>query len=588
MDSTSVSLGNVRLKGNGIVDGIALANAFVITSTRLPVSQRQLMGHEVDHEVERFQKAIKAVRMQLQQDRERVANQLGTAEADIFESHLAITEDPFFSETVPELIIKDRRNSEWIILDKLNEYIERFGSVDNPFFKERLADIKDVTFRILGSLQIEKEQESLACIEGILVAKELMPSMIMNIDVKKVKGIISEHGGRTSHAVILAKSLHIPVVVNVQDATEKIRTGDFTIVDGHTGRVIVNPSEAVTEAFTEAENEYHLHIENLKKTSGLPPVTKDGVRIKLYANIEGVMGLSFAQEYGAEGIGLFRTELPFIMFNKLMSEEEQFRMYRTLTEEFEDKPVTIRTLDIGGDKFLSFQNRYSPVEANPFLGLRSIRLSLLNPDIFRTQIRAILRTSHYGKINILLPMISSYEELEQSRAIIEEEKEGLRKEGVSFDDQIKIGIMIEVPSAALSAPHIIQHCDFFSIGTNDLIQYTLAADRANEKVSAYYTAENPAVLKLIEISAQSAVKNQKPCSVCGELAGNPLFTPFFLGIGITELSMEPSQIPEVNQVIRNMAMAEAKKLSDELLEYTKVDEIKNALAHFYHTHSAVR
>jgi len=576
---------SIIIRGDGIVNGVAIEKIFVYNPEEIIIPQRSLQKNQIEPEIERYFKALHDVREQLEKDRIRVQSELGRLEADIFQSHIVITEDPFFTTEVPGIIEKKKRNAEWVIYEGLKPYMETFANLDNVYMKERIRDIEDVSTRIINTLQEEKESEIMKEIGGILVVKELVPSMVIHITSTKIKGIISEYGGLTSHATILAKSLGIPVIINAKNITQRAESGDLGIIDGHVGDVIINPTEAIIELYKKTEREYLNHLRVLKRTAKLLSITKDKVRITLSANIERIPGANIALQYGAEGVGLFRTELPFILHNRLLTEEEQFEMYRSILKIFEDKPVTIRTLDIGGDKIFPFQQAIPFMEANPFLGLRSIRLSLLKPDILRIQIRALLRASKFGKIKILLPMISSYEELEKINTIIHEEKKVLIREGIGFDENIRIGVMIEIPSAALCSDFLIQHCDFFSIGSNDLIQYTLAVDRTNDRVSSYYIPENPAVLQLIHISAQSAIKYNKPCSVCGELAGNPLFTPFFLGIGITELSMEPNLIPEVKKIIRNITLQEAKALTEQVLKTGRVDEVQNILKDFFNKHN---
>ena len=572
---------SIILRGDGIVDGVLFDKAFLYHPENMIIPKISIQENKIDSEIQRFGEALNTVKRQLEKDKMRVQNELGRSEADIFQSHIVITEDIFFTEEVPALISKKKRNAEWIIFEGLKTYVDTFNNLDNIYFKERVRDIEDVSMRIIKTLQEEKESDIMKDIVGICVVKELIPSMIVHINTRRIKGIIAESGGETAHATILAKSLGIPFVLNVKNVTKKIETGDLTIIDGHVGDVIINPTKDIINFYKKTEQEYQHHLKILKRTTKLPSATKDGAKIRLSANIERIPGANIALKYGAEGIGLFRTELPFIIYNRLLGEEEQFEMYRAVLKIFEDKPVTIRTLDIGGDKFFPFQQSIPFMEANPYLGLRSIRLSLLKPDIFRIQIRALLRASNFGKIKILLPMISCYEELTHIQIIIKEEKELLQNEGIEFDDQIEVGVMIEIPSAALASEYIIKHCDFFSIGTNDLVQYTLAVDRSNERVAPYYIPENPAILELIKISAHAAVKNNKPCSICGELAGSPLFTPFFLGIGITELSMEPKLIPEVKKTIRNTTLSDAKTLAEKVLSTKKVKDIKSILKDFY-------
>ncbi|MGQ9616915.1 MAG: phosphoenolpyruvate--protein phosphotransferase [Spirochaetota bacterium] len=570
--------------GEGIVDGIILDKAIVSSPEKIAISKRRISEEEIKGEILRYKRALQAVRKRLENDSRRLLNELGSEEANIIKSHLLITKDPFFTDEVPLLISSRRRNAEWIIIDGVKSFLKNFLSIDNIYLKERGRDIEDVSIRIIKSLSGKRRSDFLKNLQGILVVKEFVPSMITSIDTKKITGLISEMGNETSHATILAKSLGIPVVINARGATSRIETGEFIILDGNTGQVILKPSKNVVEEYHKIRDEYNKYLKTLEKTLELPAVTQDGVRIRLLANIDIITSSDIALKYGAEGVGLYRTELPFILQNRLLGEEEQLLNYKTLLRSFKERPVTIRTLDIGGDKFLPLQESLPIMEANPFLGLRSIRISLNHPSSFRLQIRALLRASVFGRLSILIPMISSYEEMEKVRVLFDEEKEKLKRENIPFDDSIKIGAMIEIPSAAVSSDNLIELCDFFSLGTNDLVQYTLAVDRTNERVASYYIPENPSVLKLIEITAATAIRHGKYCAVCGELAGNPLFTPFFIGTGISELSMEAKFIPLIKRTIRSFSITEAKNLVEEIQGFKRVKDIKECLTSFYKTH----
>ena len=572
---------SIVLRGDSIVEGIVFDKAFVYSPEKLQIPKHFIEDEYIDSEIKRLDRAIESLKKQLSEEKKRLLEEIGTLEADIIQSHILITEDPFFTEDIPEQIRQKKRNAEWVIMDRLAKVLNNFKEIDDVYFKERGRDIEDISMRIIKQLKDLDDSDFLANKSGILVVKELIPSMIFKIDTKKIKGIVSEFGSETSHATILAKSLGIPVIINVKHATTKIENDDFLIIDGNVGYVVINPTENQILEYKKIQEKYLSYKKDLEKLSSLPAVTKDNIKVSLQANIEIVPGSDIALNYGAEGVGLFRTEMPFIIHNRMIPENEQFEIYKTLVKIFKDKPVTIRTLDVGGDKLLPYQNILPEVEKNPFLGLRSIRLSLYKTDVFREQIRAILRASSYGKVKILIPMISSIEEVLRVKKIIEEEKNRLRNRNIPFNPNTEFGIMIEIPSAALASESIIEHCDFFSIGTNDLVQYTLAVDRTNENVSSYYIPENPAVLKLIHLSAQAAVSNGKSCAVCGELAGDPLYTPFFLGVGIRELSMQSNRIPEVKKYIRNIKIADAENLVNELLKLSFAKDVKNLLLDFY-------
>jgi len=575
------SIRHVRtLRGDGVVDGIELDKAIVSDPGKITVPKYHVRPSALHNELRRYRHALRAVRKKLLDDQQRILSDLGTDEADILKSHIMITQDPFFTDEVSSTITGKKRNAEWVVLEGLNKFLETFKNIDNIFFKERGRDIEDVSLRIIRTLKGEEGTDIIKDQEGILVVNELVPSMIMYLDTSKIKGIVSEIGSETSHATILAKSLGIPVIINVKDIATIVETGDPIIIDGNVGQVVLHPSERVISEYKKLRKDYNAHLRSLEADHDLPAVTLDDHRISLRANIEFVPGADLALRYGAEGIGLFRTELPFLVNNRLLSEKEQYNIYMSLSKIFGDRPITIRTLDIGGDKFFPIQQSAPRSEPNPFLGLRSIRVSLHRPEIFKVQIRALLRASAHGNLSILLPMISSYEEMERVAELIEGEKKSLRKRGMPFDENIQTGIMIEIPSAALEAEHLIELCDFFSIGTNDLIQYTLAVDRTNENVSSYYLPESPAVLQLIELSARIAKEHNKMCAVCGELAGNLLFTPFFLGVGISQLSMESILIPQVKELIRKITLSDCVDVARESLACKKVDHIRELFKEF--------
>ena len=568
------------LRGDGVVDGIELDRAIVSDSGKITVPKYHVRPNALHNELKRYRHVLRAVRKKLVADQQRILGDLGSSEADILKSHIMITQDPFFTDEVPSIITSKKRNAEWVVRDGLNNLLETFKNIDNIFFKERGRDIEDVSLRIIRTLKGEEGIDLIKDLEGILVVNELVPSMIMYIDTKKIKGIVSEIGSETSHATILAKSLGIPVIINVKDITTVVETGDPIIINGNVGQVVLHPTEQVISEYTKLREDYRAHLRSMEVDHDLPALTLDNHRISLRANIEFMPGADLALRYGAEGIGLFRTELPFLVNNRLLSEKEQYNIYMSLLKVFSDRPITIRTLDIGGDKFFPIQQSAPLSEPNPFLGLRSIRVSLHRPDIFKVQLRALLRSSIHGNLSILLPMISSYEEMERVLELIEDEKESLRKRSIPFSENIQIGIMIEIPSAALEAEHLIELCDFFSIGTNDLIQYTLAVDRTNENVASYYLPESPAVLQLIEHTARIAKERNKTCAVCGELAGNLLFTPFFLGVGIDQLSMEPILIPQVKELIRKINLSDCVDVARQALVCKKVDEIRDLLKKF--------
>jgi phosphotransferase system enzyme I (PtsI) len=571
------------IRGKGVVEGIVLGKANVYSPEKTPIPRVKLKPSRVHSEIERYTNALLTVKSNIQKSRHKTLKNQGSMEADILQSHILIAEDPFFTEEVTLQISQKRRNAEWVLMEGLKSLLKSFRAIDNLYFKERAGDIEDVTLSIIRQLCGPGDDTPVRTMAGILIVDELIPSLIMHIDTSKIKGLIADSGSETAHATILAKSLGIPVIINALDATRRIQEGQFIIMDGGAGSILLEPDEKLIKEYRRIQNDFQNYQKALRKTAHLPAETTDGVRVTLNANIEIVHGAELALHYGAEGVGLFRTELPFIIQNRLLTEDEQLKIYKTLLGKFKKRPVTVRTLDVGGDKFFPFQHS-SFLEPNPFLGLRSTRVSLQQPDVFRTQIRALLKASAHGTLRILVPMISCYEEMTEILEMIEEEKQAARRDGVPFDENIKVGSMIEIPSAAIMAECLMELCDFLSIGTNDLVQYTLAVDRTNERVASFYIPENPAVLRLIDTTARAAVSAGKPCSVCGELAGNPLFTPFFLGVGIRELSMEPKFIPEAKRYIRSLSGSEARSAAEQLLACRRAREIKEVLQDLYNKH----
>ncbi len=511
--------------------------------------------------------------------RDRVRREIGVEEARIFEAHLAILKDAFFQDGISGEIASERKNAEYLLKSGLEKWNRSFESMDNDHFRLRFDDIRDVSVRILRILLQTEEISFPTDKPAILVAHSLTPSDTARIDRVKIVGFATELGGLTSHASILARSMGIPAVVGVERLMKSASDGDMLIVDGNSGILHIDPPNDLVTGYEKRKKQFNVYWQRLAEEATLEAVTTDGTSISLKANVGITADIGMALKYCADGIGLFRTELPFLIAGRLLGEEEQFKLYRTVAESMGSQSVTIRTLDLGGDKFLPFQGIEK--ESNPFLGWRSIRIFLQERDVFKIQLRAILRASYFGRVRIMFPMISSMEEILQIREVLDETKDDLKHDGIPFDEEIKMGIMIEVPSAAILSHQLIRHVDFFSIGTNDLIQYALAVDRNNERVARFYQPLNPAILHLIRKTVDAALCAGKPVSLCGEMAGNPIYTVMLLGLGLRELSMSPLMLPEVKERVRAISIDECESVRDMLLEKDSADEIEKALWAFH-------
>jgi len=523
--------------------------------------------------IKRFKEAVEESKKQILRIKERIREKIGEKEASIFQSHLNILEDPLLIDETIKRIKKEKVNAETALREVYKDFLERFKSIQTEFIEERFRDIEDVAQRILHNL-LKRPMMSLSHLEEsiIVVARNLSPSDTASMDKEKVLGFATDIGGRTSHAAIMARALEIPAVVGLRNVTEKVRPGSTIIVDGDRGRVIVNPTFSQIKNYQRKRKEFLAYREKLEELKSLPAQTIDGREIELAANIAGPEEVDVAIRNGAEGVGLYRTEYLYMNRSSLPSEEEQFEAYRKVAEKVAPNSVIIRTLDIGGDKFLS--PLPVPREINPFMGWRGIRLSLELVGIFKTQLRAILRAAQYGKVKIMFPLVSSLEEVKKANRILQEVKKELEKEGVSFCDSIEVGIMVEVPSAAIIADVLAKEVDFFSLGTNDLIQYTLAIDRINEKVAHLYQPLHPTILRLIDNVVKAAHRENIWVGACGEMASDPLGMPVLLGLGVDELSVAPTSILEVKKVIRNISWEETQKIARHLLKLSTSQQTK--------------
>jgi phosphotransferase system enzyme I (PtsI) len=539
---------NVMKKGIAASKGYAIGEVFIKGPDEINIVEDREIN--VEEERVRLEKAIENSRTQLKNLEEKTRVEIGEHEAAVFGSHLMLLEDPEFAGAAFASIDSDKISSEKAINDVVNTYVEMFSQFDDEYMRERAADIKDVGMRIFKNLNgtADSGLANLAA-NTVIVAHDLTPSDTAQIDKSKVVGFLTDIGGRTSHSAIMARTLEIPAVVGLEDITKVAMNGDKIIVDGVEGVVIINPDEATIAFYEEKKATLELERAKLKELVNTKAVTKSGKEVILAANIGAPKDVHKAIESGADAIGLFRTEFLYMDRDSLPTEEEQFESYKYVAEKMEGKPVVIRTLDIGGDKKLTYLPL--PEEMNPFLGYRAIRLCLDRVDIFKSQLRAILRASAFGHIQIMFPMISSLEEFFKAKDILKECMEELKSEGKAYNENVETGIMIEIPSAAVMADEFAKHVDFFSIGTNDLIQYTLAADRMNENISYLYNPMHPAVLKLIKMTIEAAHKEGKWCGMCGEMAGDETAIPTLLQYGLDEFSMSASSILEAKKLVIN-------------------------------------
>jgi phosphotransferase system enzyme I (PtsI) len=562
---------SVRLSGIAASPGIAIAKAYVIKPAEWQVEK--IIIADTEAELIRFNQAILRTEADLQKLKAKTAAELGELKAEIFDAHLSILKDPELIDSIKSKIRDEKVNAESALEEVSQMYIGMLEEMDDERLSARAADLRDITKRIfkylvskdLGSSQLYSE-------EAIIIANDLTPSDTAELDLQYVKGFITDIGSRTSHSSILARSMEIPAVVGAVDVSKKIKPNTLLILDGFKGELIVDPSDEELAQYQQKKQEHIMQKAEWAKYANLPTKTKDGFDLELAANIGRIEDIQGVLENGAEAIGLFRTEFIFMDRKSMPSEDEQYKIYKYVLEKMHPKPVIIRTLDIGGDKQLSYLEL--PVEMNPFLGVRAIRLCLDQPELFRTQLRALLRASEYGKLKIMFPMIALLSELRQAKQILNEEKAALLHSGAAVSDHIELGIMIEIPAAAIMADQFAKEIDFFSIGTNDLIQYTMAADRMNERVSYLYQPYHPAILRLIHMVVKAANQEGKWVGMCGEMAGDPVAVPILLGMGLKELSMSAAAIPSTRALLNKINQRDCSSIIAEILTLETEEEVE--------------
>ncbi len=558
------------LKGKGISDGIGLGKVVLLKNEDIKPKKIQIKNIEI--EKENFYKALEEVK----NETEELIKKISGTEKEIMQAYLMILQDPTLIQETVKIIEKEKCNASYATEEGFNVIIKIFEEMDDPYMAARSADIIDMKKKVISKiLNIKEINLSQLQKNTILVTRELTTSDTAKLDLKNVAGIVTELGGVNSHMAIMARTHEIPTVVGIKKIMKQIKDNDYVAINGATGEVYINPSKEECSKLEIIKDSLYKEKKKLENYKNQTSITKDGHCVELLANIGGPQDVEIVLSNTAEGVGLLRSEFLYMNSDDFPTEREQFEAYKNVAERLHGKKIVIRTLDIGGDKNLKYMKL--PKEENPFLGYRAIRIFLDNVALFKVQLRAILEASIYGELAIMLPMISSLEELRESKNIIEEVKVELKSKNIPFNENIEIGIMIEIPSAALMAEELAKECDFFSIGTNDLIQYTIAVERGNEKVANLYTHFHPAVIRLIKCAIDGAHKNNIKCGMCGEAAGDIAFIPLLVGLGLDEFSMNSNKILQSRELIRNLNYNECKILASEVLKLSEVDKIKDKL-----------
>lgn len=566
--------------GIGVSNGTAYGKAFVVMRSTAQVPQYSISDSQIDGEIKRFEQALMKTRADICALKDEIAQKVGEEESSIFDAHLLVLEDVAIINEVYSGLRETKRNIESCYSEVVNRFLQAFEEIDDPFMRERIADIRDVSRRVINNLMGHEEKSSLNLGEPVILAsKDFTPSDFAFVDKTKVLGIITEKGSHTSHTAILARSLRVPCIVGIDIEKIGLKSGENILVDGYKGNIFLRPSAETLKKYTEIAN-IHREIERIFDSS-LPYAseTTDAHKVALEFNIGSAADIKDGSMKFSDGIGLFRTEALFIDKGKFLDEESQFQAYKEAVIKAEGKPITIRTLDLGGDKTLAFINEFGR-EENPFMGYRAIRFCLDRVDIFTAQLKAILRASAYGKVRILYPMISGINELVRANSVLEQAKLALKNEGKEFSSDVKIGAMVEVPSAAMIIDLLAHQCDFISIGTNDLIQYLLAVDRVNDHVAHLYNPANPAVIRMLDKIISDAKKAQIKVSVCGEIAADPIFAMLLIGMGVDGLSMVSGALSEIKFMLRKVSFRELQELRAEALAQTCSRDILTVLRRF--------
>ncbi len=567
-----------EIKGIPASPGITIGKAFLVDREKLKIPQVKINYNDVAEEVEKFYNCINSAIEEVTEIKNKISQkgkELYKEEILLLDMQLLLLNDSMISKKTVDIIKDKKINAEWALSISLEEVLKKFDAMDDPYIAERRNDINFIFQKVLNCLMGRKYNDINEIKKPvILIGHDFTPAETIQMNFSKIKGFITEVGSKTSHTAIIARSNEIPAVVGIENITDIVNGGDDVVIDGFTGTIYINPEKEIIDRFSTRKKEYEFFINKLMEKKDREAVTKDGYKVNIYGNIEMPTEIDSVIEHGGEGIGLFRTEYLYLDKEKLPSEDDHFEVYKKLVEKLPEKEIVIRTLDVGGDKFLK---NYNEVELNPAMGLRAIRFCLKEIDIFKQQLKGILRAALYGNIKILIPMVSGIKEIFTINTIVKECKEELEKEQKEFKEDVPIGIMVEIPSIAVISDIAAKYVDFFSIGTNDLIQYTLAIDRLNQDVSYLYEPAHPAVLRLIELTVNSAKKSNIPVAMCGEMAGEVLYVPILLALKIDTLSMNPVAIPFVKEIICNTTLKEAEEIYNKIKNLEECFTIEKTL-----------